>query len=64
MIGVSPTGVSIHEPAFADHAGGAAGDPAVLNGAKALAMMIVNLWADNHHLEAAQTCFEHQVQTF
>jgi amidohydrolase len=45
MIAVAPPGVPIHTPAFADHARGAAGDRAVLDGAKALVATVLDHWA-------------------
>ncbi|MCD9623082.1 M20 family metallopeptidase [Rhabdothermincola salaria] len=45
MIAVAPEGVSIHTPEFAHFAAGPEGDAAVLDGAKAMAMTIVDLWA-------------------
>jgi metal-dependent amidase/aminoacylase/carboxypeptidase family protein len=45
MIAVAPAGVSIHTPEFARFAAGPEGDAAVLDGAKAMAMTIVDLWA-------------------
>lgn len=45
MIAVAPPGVPIHTPEFADHARGPAGDRAVLDGAKALALTVVDAWA-------------------
>jgi len=44
MIRVSPAHISIHTPEFAAYAGGAEGDAAVLDGAKALAMTFADLW--------------------
>jgi len=44
MIRVSPAHISIHTPEFATYAGGAEGDAAVLDGAKALAMTFADLW--------------------
>ena len=46
MIAVAPPGVSIHTPEFALHAVSAAGDAAVIDGAKAMAMTIADLWHD------------------
>ena len=46
MIQVAPAGVPIHTPEFAEYAGGEAADRAVLDGAKAMAMTVVDLWAD------------------
>jgi hypothetical protein len=45
MIAVAPPGTPIHTPAFAVHARSEAGDRAVVDGAKALAMTVVDLWA-------------------
>ena len=44
MIKVAPAGVSIHTPAFADHARSPEADRAVIDGAKALAMTVADLW--------------------
>ncbi|HEX6419554.1 MAG TPA: M20 family metallopeptidase [Acidimicrobiales bacterium] len=46
MIQVSPPGVPIHTPAFAGFAGGPEGDRAVIDGAKALAWTVADLWLD------------------
>lgn len=46
LIAVAPPGVSIHTPEFAEFAGGAAGDRAVIDGAKALASTIIDCWLD------------------
>jgi amidohydrolase len=45
MLAVAPPGVSIHTPEFAQHARGAAGDRAVLDGAKAMASTVLDCWA-------------------
>ncbi len=44
MLAVAPPGVGIHTPGFTRHAGDGAGDRAVLDGAKAMAMTVVDLW--------------------
>jgi metal-dependent amidase/aminoacylase/carboxypeptidase family protein len=44
MIAVSPRHVSIHTPEFATYARGDAGDKAVLDGAKAMAMTAIDVW--------------------
>ncbi len=44
MIQVAPRGVAIHTEEFAEHAASPSGDAAVLDGAKALAMTVVDLW--------------------
>lgn len=46
MIRVAPAGVSIHTADFTGHAGGAAGDAAVIDGAIAMAATVIDLWAD------------------
>ena len=45
MIEVAPAGVPIHTPEFAGYAVGRGGDRAVLDGAKAMAMTVADLWA-------------------
>jgi amidohydrolase len=47
MIQVAPPGVPIHTPAFAGFAGGPEGDQAVIDGAKALAFTVADLWLDS-----------------
>jgi len=54
MIRVAPPGVPIHTPAFAGFAGGPEGDAAVLDGAKALAFTVADLWLDGGLVERAQ----------
>jgi amidohydrolase len=44
MIRVSPQNVSIHSSEFTGYAGGVEGDRAVLDGAKSMAMTVVDLW--------------------
>ncbi len=44
MVAVSPPEVSLHSADFAEWAGGPEGDRAVLDGAKAMAMTVVDLW--------------------
>lgn len=46
MIAVSPPNVAIHTVDFARYAGGPEGDRAVLDGAKAMAATVVDLWAE------------------
>jgi amidohydrolase len=57
MIQVAPPGISIHTPEFAGYAGGAAGDQAVIDGAKALAMTVADLWLRPDALEGAKSAF-------
>jgi amidohydrolase len=58
MIQVAPPGVPIHTPAFAGFAGGAEGDRAVIDGAKALAWTVADLWLDRELLPAARAEWE------
>jgi metal-dependent amidase/aminoacylase/carboxypeptidase family protein len=57
MIQVAPRGVPIHSPEFTGYAGVEAGDRAVIDGAKALAMTVVDLWTDAAVLAAAREEF-------
>jgi amidohydrolase len=57
MIAVSPPHISIHTPEFADFARSEAGDLAVLDGAKAMAMTIADLWMQPDLVAAAQAEF-------
>jgi len=60
MIKVAPSGVPIHSPEFALHARGEAADRAVLDGAKAMAMTVVDLWTTSATLAAARQEFAAQ----
>lgn len=57
MIGIAPYGVPIHTPDFALYARSETGDSGVIDGAKILAMTIVDLWANNGNLQSAQQEF-------
>ncbi|MBU6328376.1 MAG: M20 family metallopeptidase [Acidobacteria bacterium] len=57
MIAVAPAGVGIHTAEFAVHAAAADGDRAVIDGAKAMAMTIADLWADPIALERVRDSF-------
>ena len=57
MIAVSPPNVSIHSPDFTAYAASEAGDLAVLDGAKALAMTVADLWLRPEKLDAAKAEF-------
>jgi len=46
MIKVAPPGTAIHTREFAEHAGGAGGDAAVLLGARVMAATVADLWID------------------
>jgi metal-dependent amidase/aminoacylase/carboxypeptidase family protein len=63
MIRVAPPGVPIHTPAFAGYAGGPEGDQAVLDGAKALAFTVADLWLDDDLRAAAAQEWESEVAT-
>jgi amidohydrolase len=54
MIQVAPPGVPIHTPDFARYAGGPEGDRAVVDGAKALAWTVADLWFDDDLLRAVR----------
>jgi hypothetical protein len=54
MIRVAPPGISIHSHEFARHARSAAGDEAVILGAKAMAMTIADLWSAPALLDRAK----------
>ncbi len=57
MIAVSPPHIGIHTPEFAGYAGGEDGDRAVLDGAKAMAMTIADLWLRPGALDQARDAF-------
>ena len=63
MIQVAPPGVPIHTPAFAGFAGGPEGDRAVIDGAKALAFTVADLWLDDGLVGLARTEWEAAVGT-
>jgi amidohydrolase len=63
MIKLAPAHLAIHEPEFAAYAGSADGDAAVIDGAKAMAMTIADLWARPDALEAARAAFAAEVET-
>ena len=55
MIQVAPAGISIHSHEFARHARSAAGDEAVVLGAKAMAMTIADLWTSPDAVTTARS---------
>lgn len=57
MLAVAPEGVGIHTPKFARYAASAEGDRAVLDGAKAMAMTVVDLWLRPDVIEAVSGSF-------
>lgn len=58
MIGVSPPAVPIHTEDFARFAAAPEGDRAVLDGARAMAGTIIDLWAAPGVLDEARTAFD------
>jgi amidohydrolase len=57
MIAVSPPHISIHTPEFAGFAAGPEGDAAVLDGAKAMAMTMADLWLEPGALDEVRAAF-------
>ncbi len=58
MIAVSPPDVAIHTEDFVRYAGGPEGDRAVVDGAKAMAMTVADLWLRPGALAAVRAEFE------
>ena len=52
MVQAAPSGVAIHTAAFAVHARAAIGDRAVIDGAKAMALTLLDLWLDDTYRAA------------
>ncbi len=57
MVKVAPDDVPIHTPEFAVHARGDSGDSAVVDGAKAMAMTVVDCWLGDGVLAAIGDAF-------
>ena len=57
MVAVAPRGIGIHTPGFTECAASAEGDAGVLDGAKAMAFTIVDLWGSPGALEAVTEAF-------
>jgi amidohydrolase len=57
MIAVAPPHVAIHTPEFETYAGSPSGDQAVLDGAKAMAMTIADLWLRPAALDQVRAAF-------
>jgi amidohydrolase len=57
MIQAAPEGVAIHTVEFASWARSEQGDAAVLDGAKAMAMTVIDLWADSELMARARAAF-------
>lgn len=55
---IAPLEVTLHTPEFADYAASASGDAAVLDGAKVMAMTIVDFWLDPATQREAKAEFE------
>jgi metal-dependent amidase/aminoacylase/carboxypeptidase family protein len=58
MIKVAPPHVSIHSPEFTAYARSEDGDRAVLDGAKAMAMTVADLWLQPGLLDTVRAEFE------
>ena len=58
MIQVSPPNVAIHTEEFVGFARGPDGDRAVLDGAKAMAFTVADLWLRTEALEEVRAAFE------
>ena len=61
MIKVAPAHLSIHTPEFAEYTASADGDAAVIDGAKALAMTVADLWLQPELLAQAKDEFARSV---
>lgn len=57
MIQVAPSGVAIHTVDFARWAASDDGDRAVIDGAKAMAMTVVDLWCEPNLMDAVKASF-------
>jgi len=57
MVSVAPRGVGIHTAGFADYAASPTGDAGVIDGAKAMAMTIIDLWTSPTALESVANAF-------
>ena len=63
MIGVAPPGVPIHTADFAHFSRSESGDKAVIDGAKIMAMTVVDLWAQKTNFERAHQEFQQTFET-
>jgi amidohydrolase len=57
MIGVAPRGVSLHSPQFAEYTKSKEADKAVLDGAKIMAMTVIDLWTTPELQRKVQEAF-------
>ena len=58
MISVAPRGVGIHTEKFTEFAASASGDAGVLDGAKAMALTIIDLWSSAEKLGSITAAFD------
>jgi hypothetical protein len=58
MIGVSPPTVAIHTSEFVRFAGGPEGDAAVLDGARAMAGTVADLWGEPGAIDDVRAAYE------
>ena len=58
LMKIAPSEVAIHTPEFAEYSASPTGDAAVLDGAKVMAMTVVDCWLDGFTLHQAKTEFE------
>jgi len=58
MVAVAPAGVGIHTTGFTECAASASGDQGVLDGAKAMAMTIIDLWSSPETLDSITNEFK------
>jgi hypothetical protein len=57
MIAVAPPDVPLHSAEFAEWAGSEAGDQAVLDGAKAMAMTVLDMWLSPDTVQEVRAAF-------
>jgi hypothetical protein len=57
MVQAAPAGTAIHTIEFEESAAGEQGNLAVLDGAKAMAMTVVDLWTNPDALAAARAAY-------
>ena len=62
MISVAPRGIGIHTEKFTDYAASASGDAGVLDGAKAMAMTIIDLWSSPEKLKSITAAFDSRLK--
>ncbi len=62
MLGIAPAGVVIHNPEFTRYAASDKGDAAVIDGAKSMAMTVLDLMAERGRMDAARADFAATVE--